>query len=105
MKQELVKAYLEARLKRDYEGEALKIAEEYFEDNVGMQDMSMDIVESRGQWYFVNTDPSIMLIQPITQFVDKMIDQWLPSEAGQEWAEEYFDNHTEEIKKELMAAF
>ena len=50
--------------------------------------MYLDLVESRGSWYFINTDE--MIIQPVEEFVEELLENY---QYITEWLEEYYDNN------------
>lgn len=87
-KYELTLEHFKKLINEDYSGGSLEIVKAYFNDNVGMGEMYLDLVESRNSWYFINTDE--MIIQPVEDFADELLENY---ECITEWLEEYYNDY------------
>ena len=84
-KVEKTRQHFKNLLEKDYKSGNLIIAQEYFKDNVGMEDTHLDIVESKGNHYVIDTDT--MIITHIEEFVDHIMQDAI------DWLEYFYDNN------------
>lgn len=98
-KYQIAQEYFKMLIKKDYKNGSLQVVKQYFDDNIGMGEMYLNLIQIRNDWYVANTDE--MELISVEDFAEQLLNVIENiDDTTIEWLERYYDEH--KINKEVI---
>lgn len=98
-KYQIAQEYFKMLIKKDYKNGSLQVVKQYFDDNIGMGEMYLNLIKIRNDWYVANTDE--MELISVEEFAEQLLNVIENvDDSTIEWLERYYDEHA--INKEVI---